>query len=61
MSVNVAVWVHGRKKVIVEGPRQVFDHCVVTCQELVQDVGHCGGRDPFSGVNSWTEETEVNR
>ena len=52
MSVNVTVWVHDRKDVIVEGPRQVLDHWVVTGQQLVQDVGHCGGRDPFSGVNS---------
>ena len=54
MSVNIAVWVHDRKDVIVEGPRQVLDRWVVTGQQLVQDVGHCGGRDPFSGVNSWT-------
>jgi len=54
MSVNVAVWVYDRKEVIVEGPCQLLDHWVVTGKQLVQHVGHCGGSDPFSGVNSWT-------
>jgi len=61
MSVDVAVWVHVWKDVIVEGPRQVLDHWVATGQQLVQDVSHCGGSDPFSGVNSWIENAEVNR
>ena len=54
MSVNVAVWVHNRKDVIVEGLSQVLDHWAVTGKQLVQDVGRCGGSNPFSGVNSWT-------
>ena len=54
MGVNVAVWVHVRKDVIVERPRQVLDYWVLTGQQLVQDVGHRGGSYPFSGVNSWT-------
>jgi hypothetical protein len=58
MGVNVAVWIHDRKEVIVEGLRQVLDHWVVTGQQLVQDVGHCSGSDPFSGVNSWTAGKE---
>jgi hypothetical protein len=54
MRINVAVCVHDKKEVIVEGPRQVLDHWVVTGKQLVKDVGHCGGSESISGVNSRT-------
>jgi len=58
VSVHVTIRIDAREDVIVEGLCKVLNHWILTGQQLVQYICHCGGSDPFTGVNTWTEKVE---